>query len=352
MSDLRVNNITNSGGGTGPVIAGVSTVSSTAFMIMPSGNTEVRGAGSGRGVMAGGAESASSPYSISDRMQYITIATTGNATDFGNLSLARYYVRGTASSTRGVFAGGTYPSPAVTNTIDYVTISSQGGANDFGDMSLQRNGLAAFGDGTRGILAGGYTTPTNTQTNVIEFVNIATTGIVNDFGTLPRFGRELMAGFASPTRGIIAGGARGSITTQVESDIQFVTIATGGNSERFGELIRLRYRLSGASNSVRGLTFGGRYPGDTNGTKEIDFITIATEGNAQDFGDLTIDVHESGALASSTRGINFGGETPSLTNVIEFVTIASAGDGTDFGDLLSVVGDDPAGCSDVHGGLG
>ena len=105
MSDLRVNNITNSGGGTGPVIAGVSTVSSTAFMIMPSGNTEVRGAGSGRGVMAGGAESASSPYSISDRMQYITIATTGNATAFGNLSLARYYVRGTASSTRGVFAG-------------------------------------------------------------------------------------------------------------------------------------------------------------------------------------------------------------------------------------------------------
>ena len=357
MSDIKINNITNKDGNSGPTIAGVSTVSSSAFMVMPSGNTEIRGAGSGRGVMAGGAESLSSPYTISDRMQYITISTLGDAIDFGDLSLARYYVRGTASSTRGVFAGGTYPSPAVTDTIDFVTISSGGGAQDFGDMSINRNGLAAFGNQTRGVLAGGYTTPLNTQTSLIEFVNIATTGNVNNFGELPRFGRELMAGFASPTRGIIAGGARGAITTQVESDIQFVTLATGGDSQRFGELVRQRYRLPGASNSTRGLTFGGRWANpsasDTDGVKEIDFITIATEGNAQDFGDLTAAVHESGALASSTRGIHFGGETPDpLSNIIEFVTIATTGNATDFGDLTAAVGDDPAGCSDVHGGLG
>ena len=55
MSDLRINNITNSGGNGGPVVAGVSTVSTSAFMVIPSGNTEVRSAGSGRGIMAGGA---------------------------------------------------------------------------------------------------------------------------------------------------------------------------------------------------------------------------------------------------------------------------------------------------------
>ena len=355
MSDLKINNITNRSGDGGPVIAGVSTVSTSAFMIMPSGDTEIRGAGSGRGVMAGGAESLTSPYTISDRMQFITIASTGNTTDFGNLSIARYYVRGTASSTRGVFAGGTVPGPSVTDTIDYVTISSNGGANDFGDMSINRNGIAFFGNQTRGILAGGYTTPVNSQTNLIEFITIATTGNVNNFGDLPRFGREIMAGFASPTRGIIAGGARGAITTQIESDIQFVTIATGGNSQRFGELSRLRFRLPGASNSTRGLTFGGRYPGQT-GVNEIDYITIATEGNAQDFGDLTAAVHEGGALASSTRGIHFGGETApasgALVNTIEFVTIATTGNATDFGDIAAAVGDDPAGCSDVHGGLG
>ena len=353
MSDIKVNNITSRDGNHGPIVAGVSTVSSSAFMIMPAGDTAIRGAGSGRGVMAGGAESASSPYSISDRMQYITIATTGNATDFGNLSLARYYVRGTASSTRGIFAGGTVPG-AVTNTIDYVTIASNGGASDFGDMSINRNGIAVFGNQTRGILAGGYTTPTNTQTSIIEFVNIANVATTSDFGTLSEK-REIMAGFASPTRGIIAGGAQGATVTNLTADIQFVTLATGGDSQRFGELRRLRYRLPGASNSTRGLTFGGRYPGQ-NGIDEIDFITIATEGNAQDFGDLRVALHESGALASSTRGINFGGETApasgALLNVIEYVQISTGGDAADFGDLLAVVGDDPAGCSDVHGGLG
>ena len=354
MSDLKINNITNRSGDGGPVVAGVSTVSTSAFMVMPVCNTEIRGAGSGRGIIAGGAESLSSPYTISDRMQYITISTTGNTVDFGNLSLARYYVRGTASSTRGVFAGGTYPSPAVTDVIDFVVISSGGGANDFGDMSVNRNGLAAFGNQTRGVLAGGYTTPTNTQTSLMEFVNIATTGGVSNFGDLS-VSREIMAGFASPTRGIIAGGAQGSTITNLTADIQFVTLATGGDSQRFGELVRLRYRLPGASNSTRGLTFGGRYPGQS-GVDEIDYITIATEGNAQDFGNLTAAVHESGALASSTRGINFGGESApasgALFNTIDYVTIASTGNATDFGDLLAVVGDDPAGCSDVHGGLG
>jgi len=353
MSDLKINNITNSGGNGGPVVAGVSTVSTSAFMVMPVGDTEIRNAGSGRGIIAGGAESLSSPYTISDRMQYITISTTGNSIDFGNLSIARYYVRGTASSTRGIFAGGTVPG-AVTNTIDYVTIASNGGASDFGDMSINRNGIAVFGNQTRGILAGGYTTPTNTQTSIIEFVNIANVATTSDFGTLSEK-REIMAGFASPTRGIIAGGAQGATVTNLTADIQFVTIATGGDSQRFGELRRLRYRLPGASNSTRGLTFGGRYPGQT-GIDEIDFITIATEGNAQDFGDLRVALHESGALASSTRGINFGGETApnsgALLNVIEYVQISTGGDAADFGDLLAVVGDDPAGCSDVHGGLG
>ena len=90
MSDLKINNITNRGGNGGPVISGVSTVATSAFMVIPSGDTAIRGAGSGRGIIAGGAESLSSPYTISDRMQYITISTTGNAIDFGDLSLARY----------------------------------------------------------------------------------------------------------------------------------------------------------------------------------------------------------------------------------------------------------------------
>ena len=43
MSDFKINNITDRAGSNGPVIAGVSTVSSSTFMVMPSGSTEARG---------------------------------------------------------------------------------------------------------------------------------------------------------------------------------------------------------------------------------------------------------------------------------------------------------------------
>ena len=48
MSNLKINNITNRGGDGGPVISGVSTVATSAFMVIPSGDTAIRGAGSGK----------------------------------------------------------------------------------------------------------------------------------------------------------------------------------------------------------------------------------------------------------------------------------------------------------------
>ena len=82
MSDLKINNITNRSGDGGSVIAGVSTVSSS-FMVMPSGNTEIRGAGSGIAVIGGG-------YPASNVVQKLLISTKGNTEDFGDLTAARY----------------------------------------------------------------------------------------------------------------------------------------------------------------------------------------------------------------------------------------------------------------------
>ena len=48
MSDIKINNITDRSGSSGPIFAGISTVSTDAFMVMPSGPTEYRG-GRGRG---------------------------------------------------------------------------------------------------------------------------------------------------------------------------------------------------------------------------------------------------------------------------------------------------------------
>ena len=70
----------------------------------------------------------------------------------------------------------------------------------------------------------------------------------------------------------------------------------------------------------------------------IDYVTIASAGNAQDFGDLSSAAQTSAGVTNNTRGTYSLGNTGSLVNVIEFITIASTGDGTDFGDLTAAKG--------------
>ena len=68
-----------------------------------------------------GGGSTSAPTHV-DTIGYNTIATAGNATDFGNLQSAdRYGCTGSASTTRGLFCGGG-TNNNIEDTIDYFTI--------------------------------------------------------------------------------------------------------------------------------------------------------------------------------------------------------------------------------------
>ena len=92
---------------------------------------------------------------------------------------------------------------------------------------------------------------------------------------------------------------------------------------------------------------GGLNPG----TNVIEFVTIATTGNAQDFGDLLASrFGANGAAASPTRGVFGGGYVPSHTNTCEFITISTTGNSANFGDLTVARGYTSA-CSNGHGGL-
>ena len=106
---------------------------------------------------------------------------------------------------------------------------------------------------------------------------------------------------------------------------------------------------AGAASATRGLFMGGNTP-----TKltEIDFITIATTGNAQDFGDLTEVTSFGPGMASPTRGIMAGGQgSPANINVIQYVTIATTGNAQDFGDTTTANAQSGGGMSNGHGGL-
>ena len=96
------------------------------------------------GVWGGGSYPA-----VTNVIQFITIATTGNAQEFGDLSVARSNGGGASSPTRLVFAGGYAPSKQ--DTIDYVTISTTGNAIDFGNMSSARHGNGGCSNGHGGL---------------------------------------------------------------------------------------------------------------------------------------------------------------------------------------------------------
>ena len=348
MSEFKVNNITGRDGSSGPVVAGVSTVSTSAFMVMPSGNTEIRGAGSGRAVRVGGtAPGGSSTY---DAMDYVTISTLGDAIDFGDLTETRTQASSCASSTRGLIQGGT-SIPGITSTIDYVTISSQGGANDFGDLT---QAVRAMSQGSSnniiGVRYGGYGSsvggaPDTSISNVIDFVTISTTGDATNFGSLTSngFGKGYaIHGCQSPTRGIAYGGANNTA-----KKIEFITFATRGNGQEFGECTVNQNDGGALSDSTRGVQVGAGSPA----ADVMEYITMATFGNGTDFGDLT-DARGCRGASNATRGVMMGGYDGSgQTNTIDYITIQTTGNAQDFGDLTQTTQQMGA-LSDAHGGLG
>jgi len=295
-----------------------------------------------RGVFAGGYISG-----YTNVIDYITISSPGNATDFGDLSIIRGDVSGTSNGTneRGVFAGGTInPPPTRTNTIDYITINTTGNASNFGDLSADKGATGATSNGTndRGIVGGGIIGLT-TSTNVIDYVTISSTGNANDFGDLDDTLAGLLAtsdagavsgggGESSGDTGLFAGGSSGGAINNIE----YVTISTVGNSADFGDLTLARLYLSGASNSnnERG-TFAGGY----SSISTIDYVTINTPGNASIFGTLTAGRFNFAGTSNGTneRGVFGGGASGAGTytfyNIIDYITISTTSAASNFGDL-------------------
>ena len=118
MSEFKVNTITNRDGSYGPQVCGITTFGSSG-MQLPSGPTEFRG-GRGRAIIAGGITP-----SNQTTIDSLEIATTGNSTDFGELSYGRAVKDvGCSSETRALFGGGYIVGSGDSNAIDFVTISS------------------------------------------------------------------------------------------------------------------------------------------------------------------------------------------------------------------------------------
>jgi hypothetical protein len=201
-------------------------------------NSATRGINGGGMVTNGG---------YKDNIQYFTIASTGNASDFGNLSQAVRNLSADSSSTRGVFFRGFNPSnsPSGRNTIEYITIASTGNATDFGDSNFGGySSWASCGSGVRSLDA------KSGNTVDVEYITIASTGNATDFGDLNTALRNDSTGASGPTTALFQNYiVAGSGYKQVES----FTIATTGNAVNYGDLAAGQGYAGGTSNSNGGL---------------------------------------------------------------------------------------------------
>ena len=286
----------------------------------------------GRGVFAGGKRGG-----VADGIFFIEIMTKGNFLDFGTNGAGNLCV-GTSNGTRGVYNGG---NPQ-TNTMEYITIASSGDAIDFGDLTQARGYAGGASSSTRGLVVGGYFTPN--YTNIIDYHQISTLGNAIDFGDTRLIGTTYGT-TGSPIQAVFT---NGNITNAFLDTVKYSTL---GNSTGFGDLTVARRAPSAAGNAVRGI-FSGGYNTPVNVYKTIDYITFSSTGNATDFGDRTFSGSYSASTSNSVRVVNAGGfHAPTNSKVIEYITIATTGNAQDFGDT-SETGNAMGATSDSHGGLG
>ena len=285
--------------------------------------------GGARGCWAGGA----TPSNV-NTIDYISIQSMGDATNFGDLQYKANRNAACASNIRGFWGGG---APAAPNTINDIIFESTGDATDFGDMD---NGFlygAACSNDTRGIWAlGDIGSGAN---NKISYTKLTSTGAGLDFGDTTQ-ARNRLGAFCSPTRGIFTGGyAPGNVDT-----MDYVQMSTLGNAFSFGNLIEARHGCSGLSNSIRGITASG-------GGKATESHILASGGHGVFWADGGVNNADEygGAFSDPTRGIFGGGN--SVTNAISMISFTTSGNWVDFGDLTEARFG-ASGCSNGHGGLG
>ena len=229
-------------------------------------------------------------------ISFVTFSSTGNSASYGDLSASKFFLTGLSNETRGIFGGGspTSSSNGGINVIEYVTIAGSGTAQDFGDLATKNTGAESCASSVRGIFCIGNSASVspNATVNTIEYITISTLGTSQDFGDSTVTSRS-GGGCSNSVRGVFGGGTLAPAET-AQNTIDFITIASTGNAQDFGDLTSARYDVGACSSSTRSVWAGGRTANVT-----IDYVEIMTTGNATDFGDLTQHTNTNGMCGAS-----------------------------------------------------
>ena len=198
-----------------------------------------------RCVWAGGNSSG-----FNNQMDYVNPATTGNATDFGDIQLARNGLTSSiCNSVYGLFGGGQVSGTEYA-LVDVITIATTGNSSNYGNLSQSLAFGAGAASSTRGLHAGGTSGGGTVGVVNIYYTTISSSGSWTSFGNLTQ-GRTSFAGTSDTTRAVFMGGERTSPTRS--NRIDYVTIASTGNAIDFGDLTVTKRRGGVCGNAHGGL---------------------------------------------------------------------------------------------------
>ena len=127
---------------------------------------------------------------MGQNINYWDITTTSNCSQFGNSENMQSAYAGSSNGSRAVFGAGGSPDNA---KMQYVTIASTGQASDFGNSNYSGVNTRAgwSGNGYGGNAGGGYPI-----INHVDYYNVANTGNASDFGDYMMCGNAAAGGVA------------------------------------------------------------------------------------------------------------------------------------------------------------
>tara|TARA_Y100000310_G_scaffold61521_1_gene56814 strand:- start:331 stop:1560 length:1230 start_codon:yes stop_codon:yes gene_type:complete len=310
-----------------------------------------------RGLISGGCLGDNSSFQTT--IDYVTIDTLGNATDFGDLTEGRtsHSALSNGKNDRAIISAGGVAgngSSGYKNNIDYVTVSTPGNAQDWGDLAscTATAGYEASGPGSdtdgahqgfgqectngtndRGMTAGGYI---NQASNLYGFHPNFLIYTIPTTGTCVDSGKDLLrAGYntggcanGKSDRAVFAG--QNQPSTNV---MQYTAISTVHNAIDFGDLTGTTSGNKGCSSDLNDRGIFNHESGDAT---KIQYITISTTGNAADFGDLLVSDYSQTSFSSGIGDracFAGGGNASPQPDQISYITISSTGNSQDFGNL-------------------
>jgi hypothetical protein len=267
-----------------------------------------------------------------------------NATDAGDLTVARTMFAGQASASDYGYALGGFnpngPQADAKTRIDRFPFASDGDATDVGTLTVQTydgvNGNVQTAD--HGYIGKTYDFPTSPGSAYYKY-SFSSSISLSGGGTFTASNYTnyfASSGNSSTTHGYINAGSVYPVSGgfQPSNMIEKFPFASEGDTTDVGDLTVGRYRQVGINSTTHGYTAGGKTPSASN---VIDKFPFASDGNATDVGDLLSGWHRGGGAAETAAGYILGGYgTPyhNYKTVIQSFPFASDANSTNTNDTL------------------